>query len=41
MRPKTIRMLERLRPDQRVYVLHSRSDITALEAALTTLKEAA
>ena len=41
MKPKTIRMLERLRPDQRVYVLHSRSDITALEAALTTLKEAA
>jgi adenylate kinase family enzyme len=41
MRSKTIRMLERLRPDQRVYVLHSRSDITALEAALTTLKEAA
>ncbi|QRM27423.1 adenylate kinase [Microvirga sp. VF16] len=41
MRPKTMRMLERLRPDQRVYVLHSRSDIPALEAALTTRKEAA
>jgi adenylate kinase family enzyme len=41
MRPKTIRMLERLRPDQGVYVLRSRSDIPALEAALSTLKEAA
>jgi adenylate kinase family enzyme len=41
MRPKTARMLERLRPDQRVYVLRSRSDIPALEAALSTLKEAA
>jgi adenylate kinase family enzyme len=41
MRPKTVRMLERLRPDQRVYVLRSRSDIPALEATLSTLKEAA
>lgn len=41
MRPKTMRMLERLRPDQRVYVLRSRSDIPALEAVLATLKEAA
>jgi adenylate kinase family enzyme len=41
MRPKTIRMLERLRPDQGVYVLRSRSDIPAVEAALSTLKEAA
>lgn len=41
MRPKTIRMLERLRPDQSVYVLRSRSDIPALEAALATVKEAA
>ncbi|MBQ0821837.1 hypothetical protein HPT29_013025 [Microvirga terrae] len=41
MRPKTARMLERLRPDQRVYVLRSRSEIPALEAALATVKEAA
>lgn len=41
MRPKTARMLERLRPDQRVFVLRSRSDIPALEAALTHLEEAA
>jgi adenylate kinase family enzyme len=41
MRPKTARMLERLRPDQRVYVLRSRSDIPALEAALATFREAA
>jgi adenylate kinase family enzyme len=41
MRPKTARMLERLRPDQRVYVLRSRSDIPALEAELTSNKEAA
>ena len=41
MRPKTLRMLERLRADQRVYVLRSRSDIPALEAALATVKEAA
>jgi adenylate kinase family enzyme len=41
MRPKTARMLERLRPDQRVYVLRSRSDIPALEAALANVKEAA
>jgi len=41
MRPKTARMLELLRPDQRVFVLRSRSDIPALEAELATLKEAA
>ena len=41
MRPRTARMLERLRPDQRVYVLRSRSDIPALEAELSTLREAA
>jgi adenylate kinase family enzyme len=41
MRPKTARMLERLRPDQRVYVLRSRSDIPALEAELASNKEAA
>jgi adenylate kinase family enzyme len=41
MRPKTARMLERLRPDQRVYVLRSRSEIPALEAELATIREAA
>ncbi len=41
MRPKTMRMLERLRVDQRVFVLRSRSNIPALEAALSTVKEAA
>ena len=41
MRPKTARMLERLRPDQRVYVLRSRSGIPALEAELTSNREAA
>lgn len=41
MRPKTARMLERLRPDQRVFVLRSRYDIPALEVELITLKEAA
>lgn len=41
MRPKTARMLERLRPDQRVYTLRSRSDIPALEAELATFREAA
>jgi adenylate kinase family enzyme len=41
MRPKTIRMLGRLRPDQRAFVLRSRPDILALEAALTQAKEAA
>ncbi|MBB4040809.1 adenylate kinase family enzyme [Microvirga flocculans] len=41
MRPKTARMLERLRSDQRVYVLKSRSEIPALEAELTTLRKAA
>jgi hypothetical protein len=34
-------MLERLRPDQRTFVLRSRSEIPALEAALTRAKEAA
>ena len=38
---QTIRMLERLRPDQRVFILRSRSDIPALEAALSILEEAA
>lgn len=41
MRPKTARMLQRLRPDQQVFVLRSRSDIPALEVELTPLKEAA
>jgi adenylate kinase family enzyme len=41
MRPRTARMLERLRPDQRVYVLRSRSEISALEAELATVREAA
>ena len=41
MRPKTIRMLERLPPVQRAYVLRSRADIPALEAALATVKRAA
>jgi adenylate kinase family enzyme len=41
MRPKTARMLERLRSDQRAFVLRSRSEIPALEAALTQVKEAA
>lgn len=41
MRPKTARMLERLRPDQRAFVIHSRSDIPALEASLIRAKEAA
>ncbi|WP_445500784.1 topology modulation protein [Microvirga sp. G4-2] len=41
MRPKTARMIERLRPDQRVFVLRSHSEIPALEAALTLAKEAA
>jgi len=41
MRPKTARMLKRLRADQRVYVLRSRSEIPALEAELSTLREAA
>ncbi|MBM6581480.1 hypothetical protein ILT44_14885 [Microvirga sp. BT689] len=41
MRSKTARMLERLRPDQRVYVLRSRSEIPALTAELSTFKEAA
>lgn len=41
MRPKTARMLERLRPDQRAFVLRSRSEFAALAAALTPAKEAA
>ena len=41
MRAKTARMLERLRPDQRVYVLRSRSEISGLEASLIPAKEAA
>jgi adenylate kinase family enzyme len=41
MRLKTARMLERLRPDQRVYVLRSRSEIPALEAELSTYRKAA
>jgi len=38
MRPKTARMLERLRPDQRVFVLRSRSEIPALGSDLTLAK---
>jgi adenylate kinase family enzyme len=41
MRPQTARMLGRLSPDQRVYVLRSRSEIPALEAELATFREAA
>jgi len=41
MRPKTARMLERCRPDQRVYILRSRSHIPALEAELSSIREAA
>ncbi len=41
MRPKTARMLERLRPDQRVFVLRSRSEIPNLYAHFTLAKEAA
>jgi adenylate kinase family enzyme len=41
MRSKTARMLKRLRPDQRVCVLRSRSEIPALTAELSTFKEAA
>ena len=41
MRPKTARMLKRLHPDQRVYVLRSRPEIPALEARLSTVREAA
>jgi adenylate kinase family enzyme len=40
MRPKTARMIDRLRADQRAFVLRSHSEIPALEAALTHLKEA-
>jgi adenylate kinase family enzyme len=41
MRPKTARMLERLRSNQRVYVLRSRSALPALEAELAAFREAA
>ncbi len=41
MRPQTARMLEGLRPDQRAYVVRSRSQIPALEAAFLTGREAA
>jgi len=41
MRPKTARMIERLRPDQQAFVLRARSEIPALESALTRMKEAA
>lgn len=41
MKPKTARMLERVRPDQSVHILTARSQIPALEANLTTLREAA
>lgn len=41
MGSRTARMLERLRPDQKAFVLRSHSEIPALEAALTRLKEAA
>jgi adenylate kinase family enzyme len=41
MRPKTARMLKRRRPGQRVYVLKSRSEIPALEASLSSSREAA
>ncbi|MCG7393859.1 AAA family ATPase [Microvirga sp. ACRRW] len=41
MRPKTARMIERLRPSQRAFVLRSRSEIPGLMAALTPVKEAA
>jgi len=33
--------VQRLRPDQRIYVLRSRSEIAAFEAELSTLREAA
>lgn len=41
MRPKTARMIERLRPDQQAFVLRAHSEIPALETALTRMKEAA
>ncbi len=41
MRPKTARMLERLQPGQRVFVLRSRSEIPGLESHFTLAKEAA
>jgi adenylate kinase family enzyme len=40
-RPKTARMLERLGPAQRVFVLRSRRQIPALEAELASAREAA
>ncbi len=41
MRPKTVRLLERLSPGKRVYILRSRSEIPALEAELLSYPEAA
>lgn len=41
MRLKTARMLERLRPGQRVFILRSRREIPSLEAALSSNLEAA
>jgi adenylate kinase family enzyme len=41
MRAKTARMIKRLRPDQRAYVLRSRAGIPALEAQLTSYEERA
>lgn len=40
-RPKTARMLERLRPDQRVFVLRSHGEIPALEAELASIRREA
>jgi len=41
MRPRTARMLERLQPGQRAFVLRSRSEIPGLESHFTLAKEAA
>ncbi|WP_230532632.1 AAA family ATPase [Microvirga roseola] len=41
MRPKTARMLQRLRPDQRAFIVRSHSEIPALEAELASRQEAA
>jgi adenylate kinase family enzyme len=41
MRPKTARLLGRLRPGQRAYVLRSRAGIPALMAELSPYREAA
>ena len=40
-RPKTARMLERLRADQRVFVLRSHGEIPALEAELASIRREA